>query len=180
MITLQHSLVTLFGLRGNEEEFDKEVPYVLIPDAIRRYCGPRPYSHFEENPDGTDISDEGYLDVANGTTVAGVASSGETLAEAIQRTISKVAYTGVMCAKYMDNDEIEAAEAVVSANDLIFVNVWYSVNDITGVCKTIKDASLNKVRCLVYTNGFESAKLMLAAYVGRAFSVNFEGIIIFA
>lgn len=56
MITLQHSLVTLFGLRGNEEEFDKEVPYVLIPDAIRRYCGPRPYSHFEENPDGTDIS----------------------------------------------------------------------------------------------------------------------------
>ena len=125
--------------------------------------------------DGTDISDEGYLDVAKGTTVAGVASSGETLAEAIQRTISKVAYTGVICAKYMDNAEIEAAEAVVSANDLIFVNVWYSVNDITGVCKTIKDASLNKVRCLVYTNGFESAKLMLAAYVGRAFSVNFEG-----
>ncbi len=125
--------------------------------------------------DGTDISDEGYLNVANGTTVAGVASSGETLAEAIQRTISKVAYTGVICAKYMDNAEIEAAEAVVSANDLIFVNVWYSVNDITGVCKTIKDASLNKVRCLVYTNGFEPAKLMLAAYVGRAFSVNFEG-----
>ena len=56
--------------------------------------------------DGTDISDEGYLDVAYGATVAGVASSGETLAEAIQRTISKVAYTGVICAKYMDNDEI--------------------------------------------------------------------------
>ena len=56
MITLQHSLVTLFGLRGNEEEFDRQVPYVLIPDAIRRYCGPRPYSHFEETPDGKDIS----------------------------------------------------------------------------------------------------------------------------
>lgn len=56
MITLQHSLVTLFGLRGNEEEFEKQVPYILIPDAIRRYCGPRPYSHFEETPDGKDIS----------------------------------------------------------------------------------------------------------------------------
>ncbi len=56
MITLQHSMVTLFGLRGNEEEFDKEVPYILIPDAIRKYCGPRPYSHFEESPDGKDVS----------------------------------------------------------------------------------------------------------------------------
>ena len=56
MITLQHSLVTLVGLRGNIEEFEKQVPYVLIPDAIRRYCGPRPYSHFEETPDKKDIS----------------------------------------------------------------------------------------------------------------------------
>ena len=56
MITLQHSLVTLFGLRGDVEEFEKQIPYVLIPDAIRRYCGPRPYSHFEETPDGKDIS----------------------------------------------------------------------------------------------------------------------------
>jgi hypothetical protein len=56
MITLQHSLVTLFGLRGDEAEFDREIPYVLIPDAIRRYCGPRPYSHFEETPDGREVS----------------------------------------------------------------------------------------------------------------------------
>ncbi len=56
MITLQHSLVTLFGLRGDVERFEEEVPYVLAPDAIRRYCGPRPYSHFEETPDGKDIS----------------------------------------------------------------------------------------------------------------------------
>ena len=56
MITLQHSLVTLFGLRGDVEEFEKQVPYILIPDAIRRYCGPRPFSHFEETPDEKDIS----------------------------------------------------------------------------------------------------------------------------
>ena len=51
MITLQHTLVTLFGNRGDEEKLDEEISYVLFPDAIRRYCGPRQYSHFEENPE---------------------------------------------------------------------------------------------------------------------------------
>lgn len=124
---------------------------------------------------GTDLAGADYLNVTGGTSVTGSASGGETLAQAITRTISSVSYTGVMCAKYMDDVEINAAKTVISANDLIFVNAWYSTNDILGVCKTIKDASLNKIRCLVYTNGFEEAKLMMAAYVGRAFSVNFEG-----
>ena len=56
MITLQHTLVTLMGLRGNERELDEEVQYVLLPDAIRRFCGPRQYSHFEQAYDGSDIS----------------------------------------------------------------------------------------------------------------------------
>ena len=47
MITLQHSLATLFAYRGDVKAFEKEIPYVLVPDAIRRYCGPRQYSHFE-------------------------------------------------------------------------------------------------------------------------------------
>lgn len=124
---------------------------------------------------GTDITTSDYLNVAGGSTVAGVNATGETLAEAITRTYGKIAYTGVMCAKYMADDEITAANTVVSANDLIFVNVWYSADDILGVCNTIKSASLNKTRCLVYTSGYESAKLMMAAYVGRGFSENFEG-----
>ncbi len=56
MITLQHTLVTLMGLRGNEREMDEEMQYVLLPDAIRRYCGPRQYSHFEQAYDGSDVS----------------------------------------------------------------------------------------------------------------------------
>lgn len=56
MITLQHTLVTLLGLRGNERELDEEIQYVLLPDAIRRYCGPRQYSHFEQSYDGKDTS----------------------------------------------------------------------------------------------------------------------------
>lgn len=124
---------------------------------------------------GTDISGEGYLSVASGTDVDGTDATGETLGEAITRTLGKIAYAGVMCSKYMADAEITAANTVVSANDLIFVNVWYSAEDILGACKTIKDGSNTKTRCLVYTNGFEEAKLMMAAYVGRAFSVNFNG-----
>ena len=124
---------------------------------------------------GTDITGADYLNVAGGTDTAGTNATGETLAQAITRTYGKIAYTGVMCAKYMDDTEVSAANTVVAANDLIFVNVWYSASDILGACKTIKDASLEKTRCLVYTNSYESAKLMMAAYVGRGFSENFEG-----
>ena len=56
MITLQHTLVTLLALNGDEEQLRKEVPYVLLPDAIRRYLGPRQYSHFESSYDGKDVS----------------------------------------------------------------------------------------------------------------------------
>ena len=56
MITLQHTLVTLMGLRGDEEEIKKEIQYVLLPDAIRRYCGPRQYSHFERAVNGKENS----------------------------------------------------------------------------------------------------------------------------
>lgn len=124
---------------------------------------------------GTDISSSTYLNVANGTTNAGADATGETLAQALARTYDSVAYTGVMCAKYMADSEISDAITFVNANDLILVNVWYSVSDILGACKTIQQASNSKCRCLVYTNGYEEAKLMMAAYVGRAFSVNFEG-----
>lgn len=53
MITIQHSLITLYSKSENTNDFSKEVPYVLLPDAIRKYCGPRPYSHFEESPKKT-------------------------------------------------------------------------------------------------------------------------------
>lgn len=56
MITLQHALVTLMALKGNEKEFDKQIPYVLFPDAIRKYTGNRAYSHFEQDIDGKDVS----------------------------------------------------------------------------------------------------------------------------
>jgi hypothetical protein len=75
----------------------------------------------------------------------------------------------------MTDAEVTDACAAVQSRDLIFVNVWYSVEDILGICNTIRSASQNRCRCLVYTNGMEDAKLMLAAAVGRGFCENFEG-----
>lgn len=56
MITLQHSICDLIKLNGDIKAFDKEVAHCLLPDSIRAYIGPRPLSHFEENPDRNDIS----------------------------------------------------------------------------------------------------------------------------
>lgn len=56
MLTLQHSLITLLSLDGDIEKFKQIIPYVLLPDAIRRYTGARQTSHFEENSNKSDIS----------------------------------------------------------------------------------------------------------------------------
>lgn len=56
MITLQHSLLMLLHYDGNLNKFKQELPYVLLPDAIRAYSGPRQYSHFEQSRDGSDVS----------------------------------------------------------------------------------------------------------------------------
>lgn len=124
---------------------------------------------------GTDLSSADYLNVESGSTVSGANATGETLSQAINRTKDMVRYTGVMTAQYVEDDIISAASLVASASDLILVNVWYSVEDILGICAEIKEASQNQTRCLVYASGHEQAKLMMAAYVGRAFSVNFSG-----
>lgn len=124
---------------------------------------------------GTDISGADYLNVAAGATTAGVNSSGETLEEALERTMSMISYTGVATTLFMEDTAITSASAFVNSNDLIWGNVWYSPSAIKGACTAIQQAGQTQTRCLVYTDGFENAKLMLAAYMGRAFSVNFSG-----
>lgn len=124
---------------------------------------------------GTDISGADYLNVSAGTTATGTNSSGETLEEALERTMPLVRYTGIISTVFMEDEAITSASAFVNSNDLIWGNVWYSASAIKGACTAIQQAGQKQTRCLVYTDGFEQAKLMLAAYMGRAFSVNFSG-----
>lgn len=64
MITRQHTAVfamELFTKLGGdwqrfEKELEKRLPFVLLPDAIRAYVGPRQASHFECTPDGSNVS----------------------------------------------------------------------------------------------------------------------------
>jgi hypothetical protein len=61
MITLQHSAVTAFAvarkvkdMRMRAEVFKEEIPWVLLPDAIRAYTGARQTSHFEKTDNHLD------------------------------------------------------------------------------------------------------------------------------
>lgn len=64
MITLQHSAVAIMAIADlnsnskikTKEAFQKQIPWILLPDAIRMYVGPRQPSHFEDLPDGTDTA----------------------------------------------------------------------------------------------------------------------------
>lgn len=68
MISIQHAgiyFLAKYSKRGERsaadfaklmEEFQNEVPFVVLPDGIRAYSGPRPISHFEKTPDGNSVS----------------------------------------------------------------------------------------------------------------------------
>lgn len=87
MITRQHAslfaMELMTKLSGNlqefEKEFEKRIPFVLLPDAIRAYVGPRQASHFEYKPDGTDIS---WMEFPSAMTLKNL--SKETVSEAIK------------------------------------------------------------------------------------------------
>lgn len=59
MITKQHTALYFLALatkRNTTEddlykEFEKKIPFVLLPDAIRMYVGPRQAGHFEKMPE---------------------------------------------------------------------------------------------------------------------------------
>lgn len=65
MITLQHAalyawtllnVISINSMGTFLDLFRKQIPWVLLPDGIRAYSGPRQLSHFEQNPSGTDVS----------------------------------------------------------------------------------------------------------------------------
>lgn len=118
---------------------------------------------------GTDLTTL----LGTGTDVAGTNASGETLVQAISRPTAR--YTGIITTLSLEDTAVASAASAIQAMDKIWVNAWYSADDITGACATVQSSGQTHTRCLVYTQGIEEAKLFEAAYAGRAFSVNFEG-----
>lgn len=118
------------------------------------------------------LNGNGYL------VVIPFASSSETLATAINRAESLVQFFGILSTKDYDDEEVSAAAAVVQTmNKMLFV-VSNSASDIaaTGSFHDITEAGYDKTRCLAYlSETTEPAKVMAAAYAGRALSTAFEG-----
>lgn len=102
----------------------------------------------------------------------------ETLAAAIARAESLVQFFGILSTKDYDASEVESAAAVVQTmNKMLFV-VSNNDEDIaaTGSFHEIAEAGYDKTRCLAYlSESTEDAKVMAAAYAGRALSTAFEG-----
>ena len=56
MMSLQHVICTFIRCEGDMDSFKRELPFAVLPDAIRAYLGTRVLSHFEVNPEQTDVS----------------------------------------------------------------------------------------------------------------------------
>lgn len=102
----------------------------------------------------------------------------ESLASAISRADSLVQFFGILSTKDYDATEVSAAAAVVQTlNKMLFV-VSNNAEDIgaTGSFHDIAEAGYDKTRCLAYLSDTTlDAKVMAAAYAGRALSTAFEG-----
>jgi len=124
---------------------------------------------------GTALNGSGYFNAAGGTAASGANSSGETILQAIARTEGAVGYVGMMTTLDLEDAAFAAIATGVQAMDKMFFHHFASTQDIAGAATTNKNASNTKTRPLLYTAGLDEANLMKAAYVGRAFSVNFTG-----
>mgnify|MGYP003291324560 CR=1 FL=1 len=58
MTTLEHTAMTLLAIKEGKcnYDFNKIIPYALLPDSIRMYTGERQLSHFERSYSGDDVS----------------------------------------------------------------------------------------------------------------------------
>lgn len=122
---------------------------------------------------GTDLSSSTFL--GGGTAYPLNPSTGETLIEAITRTKDIISYTGIITNLIMEDDKVIETSNFIQSEDFIWVHNFSGIDDLNQIILNIKDASNYKTRCLWYGTDVEAGQLMKAAYVGRAFSVNFSG-----
>lgn len=118
------------------------------------------------------LNGNGYL------VVIPFASNSETLATAINRASSLVQFFGILTTKDYDAEEVSNAAAVVQTLNKILFVVSNDADDIAaaGSFHDIAEAGYDKTRCLAYlSDTTEPAKVMAAAYAGRALSTAFEG-----
>ena len=124
---------------------------------------------------GTALNGSGYFNAVGGTSASGSNSSGESLEDAIARMDGSVGFVPLMTTLSLEDDALEDASDYVQGLDKMLHYASANIQDIAGIGTTIQQSGNRKTRFKLYTNSIEDAKLMNAAYAGRAHSVNFSG-----
>ena len=103
----------------------------------------------------------------------------ELLEVAVARIAALIFFVGVLTTEEGLNATAQELTATViqAMGDKMWIFPQKDVSAIAGIFTTIKDASLDKTRCLLYSEGDDAqeARIMGAAYAGGGFSTNFSG-----
>lgn len=130
---------------------------------------------------GTNLNGASYLDGATAVSVVGTASSLETYSEAITRLAGELYFNGIITARYLSQSEaLEASNTVQALQPERILFIESNSTDALesgGLFKSLPQSN-NYTKPLLYTYGTNSAldaKLFMAAYVSKLFSVNYSG-----
>ena len=123
------------------------------------------------------LANDGYLIVAH------FLNAEETYAQAITRLASEIYFEGILTTRTVEDAEaIEASAHVQAMGNRILALPASNVSTLTNETGLFyKLQSNNKTKCLLYTNGTDdeekalNARLFAAAYISRAFAVNYTG-----
>lgn len=164
--------------------FTKEVPIVSITTDFVIYLDPaavaadwgtgsetyaQAVAIFSQSP---NILDGG------GQLIVVPMESGDTLTAMLAAISAQIFFGGAIYGGYapIDAELLAAATAYQAAKKLLFISQnLATVLDGGGLFNTISAASESYARLLLYTLGATPARLMAAAYAGRAMCVNFDG-----
>ncbi len=130
---------------------------------------------------GTNINGSSYLDGGNAIAVSGTAASTETYSQAITRLAGELYFNGIITTRALSQSEALAASNTVQAlqpERILFIesNSTDALEN-GGLFKSLPQSN-NYTKPLLYTKGTNSAlnaKLFMAAYVSKLFSVNYSG-----
>jgi len=124
---------------------------------------------------GTDLTANNLLDIAGDTSTIGEESTGESLRDAITRVENNVFFTGLLTTVDLEDSEIIANATAIQAKEKVLMQPLASSECISWFNTNITQAKLTKTRGLLYLGTPTQAKLYAASYMGRGFSVNFNG-----
>lgn len=114
----------------------------------------------------------------NGQLIIAPMDSGDTLTTMLATISAQVFFGGMIYGGYapLDAELTAAATAYQAAKKMAFISQYLTASLAGGgVFNVISAANESYARCLLYTLGATQARLMAAAYAGRAMCVNFDG-----